>query len=149
MANHTRTATTHAQQPHMHSNHTCTATTHAQQPHTHSNHTCTATTHAQQPHMHSNHTCTANHTAKQSKKTRMLANPEIKRWYDNLARGSPITADVRLRCLGKFCEVHQMTPMELAELGMKDQGYAPGYTSGFRTRRRSPKYLHGHHCARL
>ena len=55
-----------------------------------------------------------------SRKKRMLDNPEIKRWYDNLARGSPITADVRLRRLGKFCEIHGMTPMELADLGMKD-----------------------------
>ena len=55
-----------------------------------------------------------------SRKKRMLDNPEIKRWHDNLARGSPITADVRLRRLGKFCEIHAMTPMELADLGMKD-----------------------------
>ncbi len=83
-----------------------------------------------------------------SKKQRMLRNPEIKRWYDNLARGSLITADVRLRRLDRFCQIHQMTPMELAELGMKDlrtatnlledhitwmedKCYAPGYTSGF------------------
>ena len=57
---------------------------------------------------------------RKSRKTRMLANPEIKRWYDNLARGSPITAEVRLRRLDKFCEVHDMTPMEVADLGMKD-----------------------------
>lgn len=55
-----------------------------------------------------------------SRKKRMLDNPEIKRWHDNLARGSPITADVRLRRLGKFCEIHVMTPMELADLGMRD-----------------------------
>lgn len=56
----------------------------------------------------------------QSKKSKLLANPDIKRWYDNLARSSPTTADPRLRKLGQFCELHQMTPMELAELGMKD-----------------------------
>lgn len=55
-----------------------------------------------------------------SRKKRMLGNHEIKRWHDNLARGSPITADVRMRRLGKFCEIHLMTPMELADLGMKD-----------------------------
>ena len=57
---------------------------------------------------------------KTSRKARMLSNPEIKRWYDNLARGSPITAEVKLRRLDKFCEMHDMTPMELADLGMKD-----------------------------
>ncbi|MEP0826645.1 MAG: site-specific integrase [Nitrososphaera sp.] len=56
----------------------------------------------------------------QSKTSKLLANPDIKRWYDNLARSSPTTAGPRLRKLSGFCELHQMTPMELAELGMKD-----------------------------
>ena len=81
---------------------------------------------------------------KQSKTTRMLVNPDIKRWYDNLSRGSPLTAEVRLRRLGKFCEIHEMTPIQLSELGMKDlrtvtdliedhitwmesKNYSPGY----------------------
>ena len=92
-----------------------------------------------------------NNTAKQqkiSRKQRMLVNPDIKRWYDNLSRGSPLTADVRLRRLDKFCEIHEMTPMELANLGMKDlravtnlledhitwmeeKEYAPGYIEDF------------------
>ena len=101
-------------------------------------------------------TATENDTAKDnstrgkrpSRKNRMLANPEIKRWHDNLARGSEITADVRLRRLDMFCRTHDMTPMQLADLGMKDvrsatnlledhitwmedRGYAPGYTMGF------------------
>ena len=93
-------------------------------------------------------TRTKTDTAKISRKDRMLANPEIKRWYDNLARGSEITADVRLRRLDMFCRTHEMTAMELADLGMRDvraatnlledhitwmedRGYAPGYTSGF------------------
>ena len=87
-------------------------------------------------------------TAKISRKDKMLTNPEIKRWYDNLARGSEITAEVRLRRLDMFCRVHEMTAMELADLGMRDvrtatnlledhitwmedKGYAPGYISGF------------------
>src|SRR5690348_14304441 len=57
---------------------------------------------------------------RRSKKSKLLSNPNIKRWHDNLARASPITAEARLRRLGHFCEIHQMTPMELAELGMKD-----------------------------
>jgi hypothetical protein len=56
----------------------------------------------------------------ESKESKLLANPDIKRWYDNLARSSPTTAGPRLRKLGQFCELHQMTPMELADLGMKD-----------------------------
>ncbi|MDE1830454.1 MAG: hypothetical protein KGI25_09035 [Thaumarchaeota archaeon] len=59
-------------------------------------------------------------TTRLTKKNRLLANPDIKRWYDNLARGSPITAETRLRRLSHFCETHQMTPMQFAQLGMSD-----------------------------
>lgn len=53
-------------------------------------------------------------------KDRMLRNPEVRRWYDNLSRGSPLTAGMRLGALDTFCRAHEMTPMELADLGMKD-----------------------------
>ena len=59
-------------------------------------------------------------TRKISKTQQLLANTDIKRWFDNVKRGSPVTAEIRLRRLGKFCEGHSMTPMQLAELGMKD-----------------------------
>jgi hypothetical protein len=92
-------------------------------------------------------TLQTNNTAKKpkiSKKERLLSNPDIKRWHDNLARGSVLTAEVRLRRLGRFCEEHDITPMQLVELGIKDarsladllqdhitemeeKGKAPGY----------------------
>ncbi len=62
-------------------------------------------------------------TAKQkriTKKDNLLSNQDILRWYDNLARSSVVTAEVRLRKLGKFCENNKMTPKELIELGLKD-----------------------------
>lgn len=61
-------------------------------------------------------------TAKQklTKKAKLLANPEVKRWHDKLTGASPTTAEVRLRRLGHFCEIHELTPMQFAELGMKD-----------------------------
>src|SRR5579872_6873346 len=62
-------------------------------------------------------------TAKQykiTKKDSLLENKDIKRWYDNLARSSGVTAEVRLRKLGRFCENNKITPMELIELGQKD-----------------------------
>ncbi len=79
-----------------------------------------------------------------TKRARLLANMDIKRWYDNLARGSPLTAEGRLRRLGRFCEMHQVTPMQLADLALKElrtttdlledhitmmesKGYSPGY----------------------
>jgi hypothetical protein len=44
----------------------------------------------------------------------LLDDKEVKRWYDNVARGSVVTADVYLRRLGNFCESHKLTPMKLA-----------------------------------
>lgn len=87
---------------------------------------------------------------KTSKKERLLSNPNVKRWYDNTARSSINTAETRLRKLGIFCALHDMTPMELADLGMKDirivsdllqdhitqmeeQGKAPQYIKGMMT----------------
>ncbi|MBI5145592.1 MAG: site-specific integrase [Thaumarchaeota archaeon] len=85
-----------------------------------------------------------------SKKQRLLSNPDVNRWYQNVARGSMINADVRLRRLRKFCEDHDITPMQLAELGMRDvrtttdllqdhvtrmeeNGFAPQYVKGVLT----------------
>lgn len=62
-------------------------------------------------------------TAKQykiTKKDSLLENKDIKRWYDNLARSSGVTAEVRLRKLGRFCENNKITPKELIELGLQD-----------------------------
>jgi hypothetical protein len=78
----------------------------------------------------------------------MLANTDVKRWHDNLARGSPITAEVRLRRLSLFCEQNNITPMELVQLGknkrkqledmiqdyiskLEDEEKSPGYIIGF------------------
>jgi hypothetical protein len=66
-----------------------------------------------------NQTTTAKQKHKITKKDSLLANQDIKRWYDNLARSSPVTAEVKLRKLGKFCENNKITPMELIELGLK------------------------------
>lgn len=75
---------------------------------------------------------------------RLLKDPDVKRWYDNIARGSEVTADVRVRRLGVYCENTNTTPKKLAEIGIKDvrkaedllldyvsflekKGYAPSY----------------------
>lgn len=68
-----------------------------------------------------NNTTTSIAKKKRKNKVRkLLANPDVKRWFDNVARGSPTTAESRARRLVGFCEHHHMTPMELAELGTKD-----------------------------
>jgi len=71
----------------------------------------------------------------------LLENPEVKRWYQNVARGSRITADVYLRRLGSFCNTRNISVSELAGMskqaaanllmdvisGMEEQGYTGGY----------------------
>ena len=71
----------------------------------------------------------------------LLKNHNIKRWYDNVCRGSSITGDVYLRRLGNFCEKNKMTPEKLVKLGeskiyallldtvteMEKSGYAGSY----------------------
>jgi hypothetical protein len=44
------------------------------------------------------------------------SDPNFNRWYTNLSKGSLIAADIRLRSLGRFCEVIKMTPKEYASL---------------------------------
>lgn len=53
-----------------------------------------------------------------SRHKKLLADPDVKRWYQNIARGSTMTADVRLRRLGVYCERTRTTPKELAQMGI-------------------------------
>lgn len=46
----------------------------------------------------------------------LLSDSDVRRWYDNVARGSKVTADVYLRRLGNFCELNQLTPKKLSSL---------------------------------
>jgi len=76
------------------------------------------------------------------KKTELFSkDPDLKRWYNNLARGSQLTADVRLRRLLYFCRLYHITPAELATKNlravtdliedhvtwMEERNYSPGY----------------------
>ncbi|MCJ2669455.1 MAG: site-specific integrase [Candidatus Thermoplasmatota archaeon] len=49
-----------------------------------------------------------------SRYRKLLEDPEVRRWYDNNARGSVVTADVYLRRLGNFCQSQDFTPKKLA-----------------------------------
>lgn len=44
----------------------------------------------------------------------------MRRWFDNVARGSQITADVYLRRLGSFCALKSLTAASLASLPVKE-----------------------------
>ena len=57
---------------------------------------------------------------REAKHKRLLHNPELKRWFDNTARGSALTARTNLKRLGHFCEIHQTTPIQYADLAVRD-----------------------------
>jgi integrase len=46
----------------------------------------------------------------------LLGDDDIRRWHSNVARGSPITADVYLRRLGAFCAENKLNPNALAKM---------------------------------
>lgn len=50
----------------------------------------------------------------------LLNDPDIHRWYSNLARGSIVTAEERLRRLGRFCLATGYTPKSLIEAKQGD-----------------------------
>jgi len=54
-----------------------------------------------------------------AKYKKLFGDPDVQRWYRNVARGSQVTADVYLRRLGGFCADHGMTPKELAAMGQR------------------------------
>jgi site-specific recombinase XerC len=51
-----------------------------------------------------------------AEKRRRLGDPEIRRWYDNLARGSPITADHYLRSMYVFAQKNKIEPKALPKM---------------------------------
>ena len=79
-----------------------------------------------------------------TKRDMMLADPDVRRWYDNLARGSYHTAEGSLRQLRRFCQANRTSPKDFADLAARDirtatdmmedfitvtssEGYSPGY----------------------
>ncbi len=55
-----------------------------------------------------------------AKYKKLFSDPDVNRWYKNVARGSRVTADIYLRRLGGFCADHGMTPKELAAMGQRE-----------------------------
>ena len=49
----------------------------------------------------------------------LLENPDVRRWYENLARGSPSNADVNLRRLAAFTSATRKRPADLLRLDEK------------------------------
>jgi integrase len=85
---------------------------------------------------------------KGSKYSNLLKDKGVQRWLRNLARGSPLTAEVTVRRLGKLCEFFNTDPRGLLDWAKKDlmdfqdsledfigklesEGKSPGYIQGF------------------
>lgn len=50
------------------------------------------------------------------KYTKLLKDNNVRRWHENVSRGSAITANVYLKRLGHFCEMHDSSPAKLCKL---------------------------------
>ena len=60
--------------------------------------------------------------AGRAKYTSLLGDVDVRRWYENVARGSQVTADVYLCRLGAFCNHFSLTPKRLISMG-RDEIY--------------------------
>ena len=47
---------------------------------------------------------------------KLLENKELKRWFDNVSRGSQVTAKVYLRRLGHLSTELKITPQQLTDM---------------------------------
>jgi len=50
----------------------------------------------------------------------LLQDIDVRRWYENVARGSEVTADVYLRRLGAFCKHFKLKPKRLVSLSQNE-----------------------------
>lgn len=76
---------------------------------------------------------------------RLLKDDDVRRWYENLCRGSKLTADVRLRRLNLFCERHNMLPKDLALLGRNNirklEDLLHDHISDLESKQYAPSYI--------
>lgn len=82
-----------------------------------------------------------------TKKAELLKNPDVQRWYTNVGRGSPITAEVHLRRLSLFCEQNNLTPITLSNLGRKNrkklEDLIEDHITKMESEAKSPGYITG------
>ncbi len=83
----------------------------------------------------------------ETKRDRLLQDADVRRWYDNSARGSPLTAEVRVRRLSLFCEQNKLSPQTLVELGKTNRKQLEDLIQDYVTRlekeKKAPGYIAG------
>lgn len=86
-------------------------------------------------------------SGKDSKYSDYLTDPHIRRWFSNLARGSPITAEVALRRLGKLSERSGLSPNAMVKSARADlasfQDMLEDVVGKLESERKSPGYILG------
>ncbi|WP_148681232.1 tyrosine-type recombinase/integrase [Candidatus Nitrososphaera gargensis] len=65
---------------------------------------------------------------------KLLQHEDVRRWYDNLCRGSKVTADVYLRRLGLISETTGITLQEIVKKAAQDERWAYNFLLDFVTR---------------
>jgi len=80
-----------------------------------------------------------------SKYSAYLKDQHVKRWFNNLSRGSQITAEVALRRLSKLCELLKTTPKEMVERAKNDlaefQDMLEDMVAALENGKKSPGYI--------
>ena len=72
----------------------------------------------------------------------LLEDPDVKRWYDNLARGSRATADNYYRVLGRFLEANDLTAKGLLRLnGTKRENLLADHISALLNANKAASYV--------
>ena len=62
-------------------------------------------------------------TVARGKYTQLLnEDQQVRRWYDNVCRGSKVTADVYIRRLGAICSKRNTSPAEMIKKNKEDEG---------------------------
>ena len=75
-------------------------------------------------------------------------NSDFKRWFDNLARGSRVTAFENARILYRFLRHHDMSPQQLADLAKKDrhrvEDILMDFVAKLHDERKAPNYINNY-----
>ncbi len=62
-----------------------------------------------------------NKAGRKPKHKDLLAIDQVRRWYENVKAKSPVSADIRLRTLGLYCKINNISPMEIIDQAMDNK----------------------------
>jgi len=83
----------------------------------------------------------------EGKYSHLLKDPTLRRWLRNLERGSPTTAEITLRRLGRACELLAISPDEMVSKAKKDlskfQDSLEDLVARLEAERKAPGYIQG------